>query len=133
MLSLVSSLRAIKDLVATSAIATFADDGSCFFHFGVQQAQVGWGQNIQQWLRIRGGWAGGKRLKDFPARYHGHVRAVRGTIDSGALGQFEFDLVVPQGTVIDLSVMCERGQMCGDLQTGAWHDAKTPSLGDEFC
>ena len=102
------------------------------FHFGVQQAQVGWGQNIQQWLRIRGGRAGGKRLKDFPDRYHGHVRATRETIDSGALGQFEFDLVVPQGTVIDLSVTCERGQMCGDLQTGARHDAKAPALGIKF-
>jgi hypothetical protein len=76
--------------------------------------------------------AGGKRLKDFPDRYHGHVRATRETIDSGSQGQFEFDQVVPQGTVIDLSVTCERGQMCGDLQTGARHDAKAPALGINF-
>jgi len=54
----------------------------------------------------------------------------------GAIGQFEFDLVVPQGTAIDLTVTCERGQMDADLRTGAWrhrgasgdwHEASAPA------
>jgi hypothetical protein len=46
--------------------------------------------------------ASGKRLKEFPDRYHGHVRRAREAFGFGALGQFEFDLVVPQGTVSKL-------------------------------
>ena len=44
--------------------------------------------------------------------------------------------IVPQGTAIDLSVTCERGQLHGNLQTGVWrhrgtsddwYDAKAPA------
>ena len=61
---------------------------------------------------VVGGYANNGKLMD-----HGWAFLV---YPDGMLGQFEFDLVVPQGTVIDLSVTCERGQIFGDLQTGVW-------------
>ena len=131
-MSLVSSFRAIKDPTATSAVAAFADDGRRFSP-RCSASTTGLGPKYSTVVEDSKRVAGGKRLKEFPDRYHGHIRATRETIDSDALGQFKFDLVVPQGTVIDLSVMCERGQMCGDLQTSARHDAKAPALGDKSC
>ncbi len=39
---------------------------------------------------------------------------------NGGIGQLEFNLVVPQETVIELSVACRSGEVVADLQTGRW-------------
>ena len=36
------------------------------------------------------------------------------------IGQLEFNLVIPQETVIELSVACRSGEIIADLQTGQW-------------
>ena len=71
---------------------------------------------------IVGGHAKNGRLMD-----HGWASLV---YPDGRLGQFEFNLIVPQGTVIDLSVTCEGGQLYGNLQTGAWRHRGTS---DDWC
>ena len=38
----------------------------------------------------------------------------------GGIGQLEFNLVIPQETVIELSVACRSGEIIADLQTGQW-------------
>ncbi|MCZ6680817.1 MAG: Gfo/Idh/MocA family oxidoreductase [Candidatus Poribacteria bacterium] len=38
----------------------------------------------------------------------------------GGIGQFEFNLVVPQGTAIELTVACREGELAADLETGKW-------------
>ena len=38
----------------------------------------------------------------------------------GGIGQFEFNLVVPQDTIISLSVACQAGELVADLQMGKW-------------
>ena len=38
----------------------------------------------------------------------------------GGIGQLEFNLVIPQETVIELSVACRSGEIIADLQTGRW-------------
>lgn len=38
----------------------------------------------------------------------------------GRIGQFEFNLVIPQETVIELTVGCRSGEIVADLQTGQW-------------
>ena len=38
----------------------------------------------------------------------------------GEIGQLEFNLVLPQGTVIELIVACRSGEIIADLQTGEW-------------
>ena len=38
----------------------------------------------------------------------------------GQVGQFEFNLVVPQETTIELTVACRSGELVADLQTGRW-------------
>ena len=38
----------------------------------------------------------------------------------GFLGQFEFNLTLPAGTVIELDVACTRGELRADLETGTW-------------
>ena len=38
----------------------------------------------------------------------------------GLLGQFEFNLTMPQDTVIDLNIACARGELWADLKTGRW-------------
>ena len=38
----------------------------------------------------------------------------------GGIGQLEFNLVIPQETVIQLSVACRSGEIIADLQTGQW-------------
>ncbi len=38
----------------------------------------------------------------------------------GGIGQLEFNLVIPQGTVIELTVACRSGEIIADLQTGRW-------------
>ena len=38
----------------------------------------------------------------------------------GGIGQLEFNLVIPQETVIELSVACRSGEIVVDLQTGQW-------------
>ena len=37
-----------------------------------------------------------------------------------SLGQFEFNLTLPQDTLIDLFVACECGELSADLKTGKW-------------
>ena len=39
---------------------------------------------------------------------------------SGTIGQLEFNLVIPQETVIELTVVCRSGEIIADLQTGQW-------------
>lgn len=39
---------------------------------------------------------------------------------NGGIGQLEFNLVIPQETVIELSVACRSGEIVVDLQTGRW-------------
>ncbi len=38
----------------------------------------------------------------------------------GLLGQFEFNLTLPQGTVIELDISCANGELWADLKTGKW-------------
>ena len=38
----------------------------------------------------------------------------------GKIGQLEFNLVIPQETVIELAVACQSGEIVADLQTGRW-------------
>lgn len=38
----------------------------------------------------------------------------------GEIGQFEFNLVIPQETVIELIAACRSGEIIADLQTGRW-------------
>ena len=38
----------------------------------------------------------------------------------GGIGQLEFNLVIPQETVIELIVACQSGEIIADLQTGKW-------------
>ena len=38
----------------------------------------------------------------------------------GGIGQLEFNLVIPQETLIELSVACRSGEIIADLQTGRW-------------
>ena len=38
----------------------------------------------------------------------------------GGIGQLEFNLVIPQETIIELSVACRSGEIIADLQTGEW-------------
>ena len=38
----------------------------------------------------------------------------------GGIGQLEFNLVIPQGTTIELTVACQSGEIIADLQTGRW-------------
>lgn len=38
----------------------------------------------------------------------------------GAIGQLEFNLVIPQETLIEVSVSCRSGEIIVDLQTGGW-------------
>ena len=38
----------------------------------------------------------------------------------GLLGQFEFNLTLPQGTVIELDLSCTGGELRADLKTGKW-------------
>ncbi len=55
----------------------------------------------------------------------------------GGIGQLEFNLVIPQETVIELTVACQSGEIIADLQTGKWqwrgetgdwHLGQTPAL-----
>ena len=39
---------------------------------------------------------------------------------SGGIGQLEFNLVIPQETIIELTVACRSGEIIADLQTGKW-------------
>ena len=39
---------------------------------------------------------------------------------NGGIGQLEFNLVLPQETIIELTVACRSGEIVADLQTGAW-------------
>ena len=39
---------------------------------------------------------------------------------NGGIGQLEFNLVIPQETVIELIVACQSGEIIADLQTGQW-------------
>ena len=38
----------------------------------------------------------------------------------GGIGQLEFNLVIPQETIIELTVACQSGEIVADLQTGQW-------------
>ena len=38
----------------------------------------------------------------------------------GGIGQLEFNLVIPQETAIELTVVCRSGEIIADLQTGTW-------------
>ena len=38
----------------------------------------------------------------------------------GAIGQLEFNLVIPQETTIELTISCRSGEIIADLQTGDW-------------
>ena len=38
----------------------------------------------------------------------------------GGIGQLEFNLVIPQETVIELTISCQSGEIIADLQTGQW-------------
>ena len=38
----------------------------------------------------------------------------------GGIGQLEFNLVIPQETIIELTVACRSGEIIADLQTGQW-------------
>ncbi len=38
----------------------------------------------------------------------------------GKIGQLEFNLVIPQETVIELAVACQSGEVVANLQTGTW-------------
>ena len=38
----------------------------------------------------------------------------------GLLGQLEFNLTLPQDTVIELDVACARGELRANLKTGKW-------------
>jgi len=38
----------------------------------------------------------------------------------GLLGQFEFNLTLPQETVIEVNMACARGELWADLKTGKW-------------
>ena len=38
----------------------------------------------------------------------------------GGIGQLEFNLVIPQETVIELIIACRSGEIIADLQTGRW-------------
>ena len=38
----------------------------------------------------------------------------------GGIGQLEFNLVIPQETIIELNLACRSGEIIADLQTGRW-------------
>ena len=39
---------------------------------------------------------------------------------NGGIGQLEFNLVLPQETIIELAIACRSGEIVADLQTGEW-------------
>ena len=63
-------------------------------------------------VAVLGGYAANGNLMD-----HGWASL---EYPGGLLGQFEFNLTLPQGTVVELDISCESGELRADPKTGTW-------------